>query len=73
MVTRLKKRPISSEKFGEIMKRFPEMSTKETAEGTIMCIETESKKEDSFERQVLDRLCNLGNDLYSIVTTYCIL
>ena len=44
------------------------MSTKETAEGTIMCIETESKKEDSFERQVLDRLCNLGNDLYSIAT-----
>ena len=49
------------------MKRFPEMSTKETAEGTIMCIETENKKEDSFQKQVLDRLCNLGNDLYSIV------
>lgn len=59
MVTRLKKRPISSEKFGEIMKRFPEMSTKETAEGTIMCMETENKKEDSFQKQVLDRLCNL--------------
>ena len=64
MVTRLKKRPISSEKFGQIVAKFPEMVPRETHDGPVIKIETEDK--NSIERKknsielILERLTSLG-------------
>jgi hypothetical protein len=58
MVTRLKKRPISSEKFGQIVAKFPEMVPRETHDGAVIKIETEDKKKNSIEL-ILERLTSL--------------